>query len=114
MAVLALPRLRRRPVTRPRCPDCRGGGEVNGVPCRGCSGSRPKARRPLGWALLGALATPAGTVVRWSMSLPGVAGAAGVTFGVSVIVHAVFRQVPALGVAALVAGAFALLLDRRL
>lgn len=61
---------------------------------------------------------PAGTVVgaalRWSASLPGLAGAAGISYGSAVVVHSVFRQVPVLAVAALVAGGFALALDRRL
>jgi hypothetical protein len=65
-----------------------------------------------GWSLRAAAA--AGTVVHWSASLPGIGGAAAVTVGVSMIVHGVFRQVPELGAAALVAGVFGLLADRRL
>lgn len=56
----------------------------------------------------------AGTAVRLvrgpGRALPGIAGAAAVTLGAAIVVHAVFRQVPAVGVAALVAGVFALLL----
>lgn len=60
------------------------------------------------------LATPAGVVVRWSASVPGVAGAAGITYGVAAVVHGVFGQVPELGVGLLVAGVFGLLADRQL
>ena len=54
-----------------------------------------------------------GAALRLLPSLPGVGGAAAMTTGSAVIVHDVFRQVPALAVAALVAGAFGLLRDRR-
>ncbi len=115
MAVAALTAL-------PPCPACAGGGEVNGLTCRECDGSTragraPKRRR---WRLpsllhvADALAVPAGTVVRWSASLPGLAGAGGVSYGVAAVVHSVFGQVPVLAVAVMVAGVFALALDRRL
>jgi len=64
------------------------------------------------WGL--AAAGTAGTLVRWSASVPGVAGAAGVTIGLAMITHGVFHQVPELGVAAVVGGAFGLLADRQL
>jgi hypothetical protein len=111
----------RAPLAAPPCPGCAGGGEVNGLDCRECGGRgrvRGKVRRE--WRLLLrsrpvlAAAAAAGTVVGWSRTVPGVGGAAAVTYGVAVTVHGVFRQVPALGVAALVAGAFGLLADRRL
>lgn len=114
MAALSFP-LRRRPRLAPsQCPSCRGGREVNGLPCRECSGARVQARRPVLPGLLGSLATAAGTAVRWSMSLPGLLGAAGVSYGAGVTVHSIWHQVPVLGVAVLVAGAFGLALDRRL
>jgi hypothetical protein len=61
-----------------------------------------------------AAATAAGTLVGWSRSLPGIGGAAAITYGCAVIVHGLVHQVPALGVAALVGGAFGILMDRRL
>jgi hypothetical protein len=63
--------------------------------------------------LLGPAATAAGTAVRWSASLSGVAGAAAVSYGLPAIVHAIWHQVPELPATALVAGVF-LLLDRLL
>lgn len=48
------------------------------------------------------------------MSLPGLLGAAGVSYGSAAVVHGVFGQVPELAVAAVVAGVFALVLDRQL
>jgi len=66
----------------------------------------------LGWA--DRAATPAGTLVRWSASLPGIGGAAAVSYGVAAVVHGVFGQVPELGAALIVAGVFGLLADRRL
>lgn len=108
----------------PPCPGCAGGGEVNGLECRECGGSTrltPPRRRRWRRRLLrvaDAAATPAGTVVGWSLaslsSLPGVLGAAGVSCGSAVVVHSVFGQVPELPVGLLVAGVFGLLLDRRL
>jgi hypothetical protein len=53
-------------------------------------------------------------MVRWSASLPGLLGAGGVSYGCAAVVHSVFGQVPVLAVAVLVAGVFALALDRRL
>lgn len=114
------------PLGAPACPDCRGGGDVNGVPCRGCAGrgrARPVPRVPASlralarrWSM--AAAEPAGrlvgTLVRWSATVPGVAGAAGVTIGAAMVVHGVFRQVPELGLVAAVGGVFLLALDRRL
>lgn len=106
----------------PPCAGCAGGREVNGLPCRDCGGTgregagprMPVAWRKLAhsWSLAGASA--AGTLVRWSASVPGVAGAAGVTIGVAMIVHGVFHQVPPLGAALAVGGVFGLLADRRL
>lgn len=115
MAALSVPWRKRRPLSPLACVSCRGGREVNGVPCRDCSPERQaKRRRPLHW-LADRLATPAGTAVGWSMaSLPGLLGAAGVTYGLAVVVHSIWHQVPALGVAALAAGPFLLVLDRRL
>ena len=106
----------------PACPGCAGGGEINGVPCRDCGGTtRQRAARRLpvrlralghSWSLAGA--EVAGTLVRWSASVPGVAGAAGVTIGVAMIVNGVFQQVPRAGVALVVGGVFGLLADRRI
>ncbi len=103
----------------PPCPGCAGGGELNGLVCPECGGSRrltPRRRRrfPSLLHVADALAVPAGTVVRWSASLPGLAGAGGVSYGVAAVVHSVFGQVPVLAVAVMVAGVFALALDRRL
>lgn len=108
----------------PPCPECAGGGEVNGLTCRSCNGSTragvPKPSRLLAWlaglpgAGASAAGTAAGTALRWSASLPGVLGAAGVSYGLAAVVHGVFGQVPELAVAALAAGAFLLALDRRL
>jgi hypothetical protein len=74
----------------------------------------PASLRALGrrWSLAGAEA--AGTLVRWSASIPGVAGAAGVTIGVAMIVHGVFAQVPELGVMAVAGGVFGIFADRRI
>lgn len=117
MATLLLPRPRRA-VAGP-CPDCRGGGEVNGTVCRGCGGSRragPVRRRwfPSPLKVAEALAVPAGTLVRWSMSLPGLAGAGAVSYGLAAVVHGLVPRVPELAAGLIVAGVFALALDRRL
>jgi hypothetical protein len=106
----------------PPCPGCAGGREINGVPCRDCGGTgRQRAAlrlrghlRALGRRGALAVAGPAGTLVRWSASVPGVAGAAGVTIGAAMIVHGVFGQVPELGAALAVGGVFGLLMDRRI
>lgn len=98
------------------CADCAGGGEINGLPCRSCKGGRrpPAVRRRFGrgWGL--AAASAAGTVVRWSRSVPGVAGAAGVTIGAAMITHSVWPRVPLLAAALAVGGVFGLLMDRQL
>ncbi|MGA8111664.1 MAG: hypothetical protein WB974_19650 [Acidobacteriaceae bacterium] len=94
---------------------------VNGVPCPECGGSSRRVV-PSRWGGLrkrlhrfaDSAAVPAGTVVRWSASLPGVAGAAAVSYGVAAVVHGVFGQVPELGAGLIVAGVFGLLADRRL
>lgn len=57
---------------------------------------------------------PAGTLVRWSMSLPGLAGAGAVSYGLAATMHGLVPRVPELGAVVLVAGVFALALDRRL
>jgi hypothetical protein len=62
----------------------------------------------------GALAVPAGTLVRWSMSLPGLAGAGAVSYGLAAVIHGLVPRVPELAAALAVAGVFALALDRRL
>lgn len=108
----------------PPCPGCAGGGEVNGLECRECQGStragRPPRRRlrSLLLGLLDAAATPAGAVVgtalKWSMTLPGLLGAAGASYSLAAIVHSLVHQVPELPAALLVASAFALRLDRQL
>lgn len=108
----------------PACPRCAGGGEVNGTVCPECEGSSrltPAKRRRWRRRLLrvaDAAAVPAGTVVGWSLgslsSLPGVLGAAGFTWGLADVVHSLVHQVPEVGAAVLVAGVFALLLDRQL
>lgn len=109
----------------PPCPGCAGGGEVNGLECRECGGStragglrRPGRLRAWLSGLADRVSVPAGTavgtVLRWSASVPGLAGAGGVSYGLAAIVHAVFGQVPLVPVAVLTAGVFALALDRRL
>ena len=103
----------------PACPHCKGGREINGVPCLDCDGSGrvPSARKRWHWLrgrLLGAVdaaAVPAGLAIR---GLPGIGGAMAVTAGAAAVVHGVFHQVPLLGVAALVVGVFGLLADRQL
>jgi hypothetical protein len=52
--------------------------------------------------------------VRWSMSLPGLLGAGGVSYGLATVVHGLVPRVPELGAVLVVAGVFALALDRRL
>ena len=64
------------------------------------------------WSL--AAAGAAGTVVRWSATIPGLAGAMGVSVGAALVVHGLLPQVPAVGVGVLVGGVFCLLVDRRL
>lgn len=105
----------------PPCPFCAGGGEVNGIPCRHCAGRGRLAvkRAGVAWRAIwrrGSLAAAgaAGTVVRWSATIPGLAGAAGVTMGLALTVHSVFPRVPAVAVALLVGGCFGLAVDRRL
>lgn len=103
----------------PACPHCKGGRVINGVPCLDCEGSGrlPSARQRWRWlrrrlhGAADAAAVPVGLAVR---GLPGVLGAAGMALGGAVVVHGVFRQVPVVGVVLLVAGVFALLLDRQL
>lgn len=114
MAAISLGRRRRVPLVPSQCPSCRGGGEINGTECPDCSPGRSRPSRSWLVAAAAGLAGPAGTAVRWSMSLPGVLGGAGAVYGVAVIVHAVWHQVPALGVAALAAAPFLLVLDRRI
>jgi fatty acid desaturase len=96
------------------------------VPCRGCGGKgRTAARRRARGTWRAALArwadaaaAPAGafvgTLMRWSATVPGIAGAAALTWGVAMVVHGVFHQVPSLGAALVVGGVFGLLADRRL
>jgi hypothetical protein len=102
--------------TSAACADCAGGGEINGLPCRSCKGQRRTVARPRrflrGWGL--AAAGAAGTVVRWSRSVPGVAGAAGVTIGAAMITHAIWSQIPLLAAALVVGGVFGLLMDRQI
>jgi hypothetical protein len=111
----------RAPLAAPPCPGCRGGGEVNGVECRDCGGSSRAGVRIRRWGLrklAHKLATPAGrrvgVALNWSKTVPGIGGAAALTFGVSVIGHAIWHWVPAYAVAAILAGTFGLLIDRRL
>lgn len=103
----------------PLCVHCKGGKVINGVPCADCEGvgrvvaGRRRWRRLRG-RLLGvadAAAVPAGLTVR---SLPGVLGAAAVSYGPALIAHGIWHQVPVLGVVLTVAGVFGVLADRRL
>lgn len=111
----------RVPLALPPCPGCAGGGEVNGLVCRECGGSRrvrPR-RRSLGWKrLLDRAAAPAGaaagTVLGWSRTVPGVGGAAAFTFGAAGAAHAVWHWLPMLYPALVIAGVFGLMMDRRL
>lgn len=88
--------------------------------CPECDGStrlvlrKRRWRLPSPWRLAGTLATPAGTVVRWSASLPGVLGAGAVSYGVAAVAHSLAPRVPLAGMIVAVAGVFALALDRRL
>jgi hypothetical protein len=65
-------------------------------------------------ALADAAATPAGTVVGWSLKLPGVLGAGAVSYGTAAIVHGLAHAVPEFAVGLLVGGVFGLLIDRQL
>lgn len=114
MAALSFPMRRRRSLVPSQCPSCRGGREINGVPCRDCSGERREARRQLLPGLLGSLATAAGTAVRWSMSLPGLLGAAGMSVAAGEIIGHVFGHGLTPWVALAVGAGFALRLDWRL
>ena len=111
----------RVPLALPACPSCRGGGEVNGVECRECRGSTRagvKRRRWTWRGLLDRAATPAGvvagTVLGWSRTVPGIGGAAAVTFGAAGAAHAIWHWLPVLYPALVIGGVFALLLDRQL
>lgn len=103
-----------------QCPGCAGGGEVNGTECRDCGGrgrvvpARRRWRLPSLLGVADRLAVPVGTAVRWSMSLPGLLGAAGLSYSAAAVVHGLVRQVPEVPAAVLVASVFALALDRRL
>ena len=117
MAAAAL----RVPLALPPCPDCRGGGEINGVECRECEGRGRAGVRHRRWTwrrLLDGAATPAGAVVGtllgWSRTVPGVGGAAAVTYGLAVFVHSAWHWVPVYAVVLAVGGAFGLMMDRRL
>ena len=55
-----------------------------------------------------------GTVLRWSVTLPALAGAAGFSWSVAAITHSLAHRVPELPAAVLVASVFLLVLDRRL
>lgn len=103
------------------CPGCAGGGEVNGLTCRDCGGSKRAAVKRRRWTwrrLLDRAAAPAGaavgTVLGWSRTVPGVGGAAAFTFGVSVVAHSAWHWLPLYGVALVIGGVFALALDRKI
>jgi hypothetical protein len=55
-----------------------------------------------------------GTALGWSRTVPGVGGAAAVTYGAAVTVHAAWHWLPVYAVALVVGGVFALALDRQL
>ena len=55
-----------------------------------------------------------GTALKWSATLPGLLGASGVSYGLAAVAHGLVHRVPVLPAVLLVAGVFALLLDRRL
>lgn len=101
------------------CVDCAGGGEINGLPCRGCGG---KGRQPArvraaarmwktvhGWSL--GAAGFAGSLVR---GMPGIGGAAVFSVCTGGIAGHVFGHGLGPWVAGLVASVFALQIDRRL
>ena len=88
------------------CPECHGSRRL--LP------ARRRWRLPSPLKMADALAVPAGTVVRWSMSLPGLAGAGSVSYGLAAAVHGLVPRVPELAAGLVVAGVFALALDRRL
>ena len=113
MAVAALP-------MAGTCPDCAGTGAINGAECYGCHGAR-FVRRRRRWSLrksarraLEAVATPAGYVVGSLTSLPGIGGAGSLAYGTAWVAHDVWHPLPLWGVFMVAAGAFGLLLDRRL
>ena len=55
-----------------------------------------------------------GTALKWSATLPGLLGAAGVSYGLAAVAHGLVHRVPEIPAVLLVAGVFALALDRRL
>ncbi|HXT90553.1 MAG TPA: hypothetical protein VN714_14970 [Trebonia sp.] len=111
---------------RPQCRECYGGGEVNGLTCRECDGTgRHPLAAPLvagwrraarGWSLKAAEAAGkvTGRALAWSSALPGIGGAAAVSFGAAMVAHGVWRTLPEWGVFLLVAGVFGLMADRNL
>lgn len=116
MAVTALP----LPLAD-ACPDCAGTGDINGAPCYSCDGARTSRPRRRRWSwrrtalrAVDAAAVPAGTVVRWCRSLPGAGGAAAVSYGAGWTAHSVWHPLPLWGAVLLIAGAFGLMMDRRL
>jgi hypothetical protein len=114
----------RIPLASLPCPECAGGGEINGVECRGCGGrKRLSARARRDWrALLRkpalAAATAAGTAVGTaaglSRALPGLGGAAGLSVALGAIAGHVFGHGLTPWVALAAGSVFALALDRRL
>ena len=107
------------PLGLPSCPECRGGGEINGVPCRACKGKRrqpgtvrvsARVRARLhGWSL--GMAGFAGSLVR---GVPGVGGAALASACTGGIAWRVFGDGLGPWVGGLVAAGFLLMMDRNI
>lgn len=107
------------PLANP-CPDCAGTGSINDAVCYSCEGDRVARRRrrwswrkPARRALEG-LATPAGMLVGQLTRVPGIGGAAAVSYGAAWTAHSVWHPLPLWGVALVLGGVFGILADRRL
>lgn len=99
----------------PMCPECKGGSEINGIPCRTCQVDvQPGRIKSVSRRFLMRSATGVGTLVRYSSTVPGVAGIGALAYGWAAVIHGIFGQVPELGVALGIAGVFLLLIDRNL
>lgn len=109
----------------PQCGECAGGGDINGLPCRGCGGTGRvpglvrlsglrRAARSWSLAAAGAAGSVVGKALAWSVTLPELGGAAAVSLGAAMVAHGVWHALPETGVGLLVAGVFGLAAGRHL